>query len=217
MPLLNEEVQEQVRQQLTSLTSPVRLVVFTQEFECLYCAETRQLVEEVADLSDQLKAEVYDFVADEDVAKAHGVDKIPAVAVIGEQDYGIRFYGIPSGYEFMSLLEAIQGVAGGEVSLSKETLDYLAKLTDPVHMQVFVTPTCPYCPQSVVLAHQMALASPMVRADMVEAQEFPHLSNKYQVMGVPRTVINETAHIEGAAPESMVLEKLRELGAAEEE
>jgi len=79
-----------------------------------------------------------------------------------------------------------------------------------VHMQVFITPTCPYCSMAVVLAHQMAVASPMVRADMVEAMEFPQLAIKYQVMGVPRTVINETVHIEGAAPEAAVLEKLRE-------
>ena len=61
-----------------------------------------------------------------------------------------------------------------------------------------------------MMAHQMAIASPLVRADMVGAQEFPHLAIKYQVMGVPRTVINETTHIEGAAPEPMVLEKLQE-------
>jgi glutaredoxin-like protein len=191
--------------------------MFTQEFECQYCAETRQLVEEVADLSDQLEAEVYDFVADKDAVKEYGIDKIPAVAVIGEQDYGMRFYGIPSGYEFTSLLEAIRAAAGGEPDLSEETRAYLSELTDPVHIQVFVTPTCPYCPQAVVLAHHMALASPMVRADMIEAQEFPHLSTKYQVMGVPRTVINETTHIEGAAPEPMVLEKLQEAMASEGE
>jgi glutaredoxin-like protein len=191
--------------------------MFTQEFECQYCAETRQLVEEVAALSDRVTAEIYDFVADEEVATEYGIDKIPAVAVMGNQDHGIHFYGIPSGYEFTSLLEAIQAVSKGNPELSEETQSYLSKLVEPVHMQVFVTPTCPYCPQAVVLAHRMALASPMVRADMVEAQEFPYLSTKYQVMGVPRTVINETTHIEGAAPESMVLEKLREALAMERE
>jgi glutaredoxin-like protein len=138
------------------------------------------------------------------------VDKIPAVAVIGEDDYGIRFYGIPSGYEFTSLLEAVRMAATGQPDLSDETVEFLSSLSEPVHMQVFVTPTCPYCPQAVVLAHKMAIASPMVRADMVEAQEFPHLVTKYQVMGVPRTVINEATHVEGAAPEPMVLGKLRE-------
>jgi glutaredoxin-like protein len=217
MPLLNEEVKEQVKQQLADLAGPVRLVMFTQEFECQYCAETRQLVGEVAELSEQIAVEVYDFVEDKDRADELGVDKIPAVAVIGEEDYGIRFYGIPSGYEFTSLLEAIQTAAAGEPDLNEETLGVLSELSEPVHIQVFVTPTCPYCPQAVVLGHHMAVASPMVRADMVEAQEFPHLATKYQVMGVPRTVINESTHVEGAAPESMVLDKLREALVAEEE
>jgi glutaredoxin-like protein len=215
MPLLNAEIREQVEQQLADLGGPVRLVMFTQEFECQYCAETRQLVEEVSGLSDQLTAEIYDFVADEARAQELGVDKIPAVAVIGEEDYGIRFYGIPSGYEFTSLLEAVHIAATGQPDLSEETVEFLSSLSEPVHMQVFVTPTCPYCPQAVVLAHKMAAASPMVRADMVEAQEFPYLATKYQVMGVPRTVINEVAHVEGAAPEPMVLAKLREAMSAE--
>jgi glutaredoxin-like protein len=192
--------------------------MFTQEFECEFCAETRQLVEEVAQLSDQLTAEVYDFVTDKGEAEELEIDKIPAIAIIGAQDYGVRFYGIPSGYEFTSLLHAIRTVAAGKPELSEETTQALGEVTEPVHMQVFVTPTCPYCPGSVVLAHQLAVASPMVRADMVEATEFPHLATKYQVMGVPRTVINETTHIEGAAPEPMVLEKLREaLEGAEEQ
>lgn len=210
MPLLNDEIVEQVKEQLADLEGPVRLVMFTQTFECDYCAETRQLVEEVAQLSDQLTAEIYNFVTDEEKAKELGVDKIPAVAVIGAEDYGVRLYGIPAGYEFTSLIHAIQAVAAGEPDLSEEGIRALADLKEPVHMQVFVTPTCPYCPQAVVLAHQMAIASPMVRADMVEATEFPHLSIKYQVMGVPRTVINETTHIEGAAPEPMLLDKLQE-------
>ena len=210
MPLLDKEIADQIKQELADLAGPVRLVMFTQEFECQYCAETRQLVEEVAALSGQLTAEVYDFVTDKEKAEKLGVDKIPAVAVIGAEDYGVRFYGIPSGYEFTSLLHAIKLVAAGKPELSEETLQALAEIAEPVHMQVFVTPTCPYCPQAVVLAHHMAVASPMIRADMVEATEFPHLATKYQVMGVPRTVINETVHVEGAAPEPMVLEKLRE-------
>ena len=217
MPLLSSEIAEQVKQLLANLAGPVQLVVFTQEFECEFCAETRQLVEEVAQLSDQLTAVVYDFVNDEDKAEELSIDKIPAIAVIGAEDYGVRFYGIPSGYEFTSLLHAIRAVAAGKPELSEETLQALAEVTEPVHVQVFVTPTCPYCPPAVVLAHQMAIASSMVRADMVEATEFPHLSVKYQVMGVPRTVINETVHVEGAAPEPMVLEKLQEALAGAQE
>jgi glutaredoxin-like protein len=210
MPLLNDEIRQEVSKILAHLPGPVRLVMFTQELECQYCSETRQLVEEIAELSDQITAEIYDFQADRAKTEELGIDKIPAIAVIGAQDYGIRFYGIPSGYEFTSLLQAIVSVAAGKPDLSDATLRVLAGIQKPVHIQVFVTPTCPYCPQAVILAHQMAIASPMIRADMVEAIEFPHLAMKYQVMGVPRTVINETVHIEGAAPESIVVAKLQE-------
>jgi glutaredoxin-like protein len=210
MPLLNDEIRQEVSKILADLPGPVRLVMFTQEFECEYCTETRQLVEEVAELSDRITAEIYDFQADRAKAEELGIDKIPAIAVIGAQDYGVRFYGIPSGYEFASFLHAIQSVAAGKPELSDATLRVVAGIQKPVHIQVFVTPTCPYCPQAVMLAHQLAIASPLIRADMVEAMEFPHLAVKYQVMGVPRTVINETVHIEGAAPESHVVAKLQE-------
>ena len=210
MPMLEDEIREQVTAFFSELDGAVRLVLFTQESDCHYCPETRQLVEEIAGLSDQLAVEVYDFVADGEKAGEMKIDKIPAIAVLGAEDYGVRFYGIPSGYEFTSLLHAIRLVADGSNELSEATLQVLADLKEPVHMQVFVTPTCPYCPQAVTLAHRMAIASPMVRADMVEATEFPELSMSYEVMGVPRTVINETVHIEGAAPEPLIVSKLQE-------
>ncbi|NLF02582.1 MAG: glutaredoxin [Anaerolineales bacterium] len=217
MPVLNQEIADQVRAHLADLSGSVRLVVFTQEFECQYCTETRQLAEEIAELSDRISVEVYDFTQDKEKATELGIDKIPAIAVIGAQDYGVRFYGIPAGYEFASLLQALKTVASGQTSLADETLRTLQQLEAPVHIQVFVTPTCPYCQTSVILGHQMAVASPMVRADMVEATEFPHLAMKYQVMGVPRTVINETVHIEGAVPEQVVLARMQEAVVAAQE
>jgi len=123
------------------LVNPVRLVMFTQEFECEYCAETRQLVEEIAQLSPKITAEIYNFVTDKPQAEKYQVDKIPAIALIGQKDYGIRFYGIPSGYEFSTLLEDIVDVSQGESGLSEASKKALATLTKPVHIQVFVTPT----------------------------------------------------------------------------
>jgi glutaredoxin-like protein len=149
------------------------------------------------------------------VADLYGIDKIPAIAILRtedgtDRDYGIRFYGIPSGYEFSSIIEDIIGVSKGESGLKPKSKQVLAELTEPVHFQVFVTPTCPYCPQAVRLAHQFAMESDLVTADMVEAIEFPHLANKYNVYGVPRTVINESFFQEGAVPEPMMLAKLLE-------
>lgn len=212
MPLMDDNTREQVREMLSELTGPVKLLIFTQQFECQMCAETRQIAEEVAEPSDKITVEVRDLVADETLAQQYAIDKIPAIAVLGadDRDYAIRFFGIPSGYEFMSLLESIKLVSKGELHLSDETRAYLDALEGELHLQVFVTPTCPYCPRAVILAHELAYASDKVKADMVEANEFPHLSMKYNVMGVPRTVINEEAFLEGAAPEAMLIAKVQE-------
>lgn len=214
MPLLKDKDRQYLAEQFEALPAPVKLIVFTQEFECYYCAETRQIAEELAALADDITLEVYDFVADKEIAEQYKVDKIPATVVMrgGQQpeDYGIRYYGIPSGYEFSSLIEDIKLVAAGESGLSTQTKEWAAALAEPVHLQVFVTPTCPYCPQAVILAHQLAMESDYIRADMIEATEFPDLSMKYQVMGVPRTVINEDGHLEGAAPEAMLLARLQQ-------
>jgi len=218
MALLKEEDRNHLIEQFKSLESPVKIVVFTQKMECQYCKETRMIGEELAALSDKISLEVYDFEDDQEIAETYNVDKIPATIIMagGDQprDYGIRYYGIPSGYEFSSLIEDIMMISSGESGLSAATKDVLGKLEEPVHLQVFVTPTCPYCPQAVLLAHKLAFESDKVKADMVEAIEFPHLSMKYQVQGVPRTVINETVHQEGAAPEAMLLAKLKEAVAA---
>jgi glutaredoxin-like protein len=218
MALLREEDRNHLIEQFKSLESSVKIVVFTQKMECQYCKETRMIGEELAALSDKISLEVYDFEDDKEIAETYNIDKIPATIIMtgGDQprDYGIRYYGIPSGYEFSSLIEDIMMISSGESGLSAATKDVLAKLEKSVHLQVFVTPTCPYCPQAVLLAHKLAFESDKVKADMVEAIEFPHLSMKYQVQGVPRTVINETVHQEGAAPEAMLLAKLKEAVAA---
>jgi len=213
MPLLDEKTRNDVSALLADLASPVKIALFTQAIECQYCKETREIVEEIASLSDWITVEVLDFEADRDRATSYQVDKIPAIVMLGkdDQDYGVRFYGIPSGYEFSSLLHDIKAIAAGPTlsELSSETLDYLEQLEQDIHLQVFVTPTCPYCPRAVILAHALAIASDRIRADMVEATEFPHLSMKYNVMGVPRTVINETQFAEGAVPEHMLLDQLQ--------
>jgi glutaredoxin-like protein len=214
MALLQEKDRAYLQEKFSTFQQPVKIVMFTQEVECQYCQETREISQELAGLSDKISLEVYDFVKDKEVAEHYHIDKIPAIVLLKEgdqpKDYGIRYYGIPGGYEFSSLVEDIIMIATGESGLSEATKKELARLATPLHLQVFVTPTCPYCPQAVVLAHKLAFESELIQADMVEAIEFPHLSMKYEVRGVPRTVINETVHIEGAAPEQMLMAKVQE-------
>ncbi len=141
MALLNEEIRKDVAGMLADIPTPVTLKVFTQEADCQYCKETRGLVEEVAALSDNISVEVYDFEADKLAAAELGIDKVPAVAVVGAKDYGVRLYGIPSGYEFGTLIEDIKMVSAGESGLSEATRKMVAGLTQPVRIQVFTTPT----------------------------------------------------------------------------
>ena len=209
MPMISDRDKKAVGERLAKLASPVRLVVFTQEMECQYCRETRELVEELAALSDKIQVEVRDFVKDEAEAKKLSVDKIPAIAVLDGKgkDHGIRLYGIPAGYEFISLLESIEMVAKGESGLSTAGKEKIKSIKRPLDLQVYVTPTCPYCPRAVVLAFRLAMESPNVTASMVEATEFPHLANKYGVSGVPHTVIGDSEQpMIGAYPEAAALE-----------
>jgi alkyl hydroperoxide reductase subunit AhpF len=119
----------------------VKLIHFTQELNLEYGLETRQLLEELAALSDQVSLEVHNFQLDHDHVAEYGVDKVPATVVRNSKDYGIRFYGLPAGYEFANLLEAIQSVSSGESGLSEESKEKLRQINQPVHLEVFVTPT----------------------------------------------------------------------------
>jgi glutaredoxin-like protein len=141
MALLNEKIRKEVRAALADVKQPVTLKVFTQTFECQYCKETRELVEEVAALSQNISVEVYDFLEDSKVAESYAIDKVPAVAIVGKKDYGIRIYGIPAGYEFGMLIEDIKLVSAGDSALMPETRAMVAKLTKPIRIQVFSTPT----------------------------------------------------------------------------
>ncbi|MGC9521261.1 MAG: protein disulfide oxidoreductase [Anaerolineae bacterium] len=209
MALLNDEILQNVKEMLADLPREVKLTVFTDDQNCEYCTEIVQLVNEVAATSDKVVVEQFEIHEHVDQAEAMNIPRAPAIAITGERDYGLRFFGIPSGYEFSTLLHGIQRASHGTSELDASVKEYLASLSKPVEFQVFVTPTCPYCPRAAVLAMEMAVESELVNADVVEAAEFPDLANQYNVMGVPLNVINDQERIEGAAPPNMVVDAIR--------
>ena len=200
MALLSDRDRKQIQARLAEMEEPVRLIHFTQELNCDSCEPTQRLLKEVAALSEKLTLEVHNFALEKEEAARFGVDKVPATIVANEKDHGIRLYGLPAGYEFAVLLEDILDVSRGRTGLDAEMRGRLHTLARPVHLQVFVTPTCPYCPGAARLAHQLALESDLVTADMIEAAEYPDLVVKYEVQGVPKTIVNEVHAIEGAQP-----------------
>ena len=207
MSLIPDEHREHLRIELDEkLEKPVKIIMFTQEVECQFCMQTRQLINELAALNDKIKVEIYDFLKDSEKAKEYGVDKVPAIVIVSEKDYGIRFYGIPYGYELQTLLEGVINVSKGRTDVSEETKKKLGEIKTPVHIQVFVTLTCPYCSIAASIAYKFAMENDLIKADVIEASEFPHLALKYGVMGVPKTVINEKTEFVGVLPEDLFLE-----------
>jgi glutaredoxin-like protein len=188
------------------LIDPVKIVNFTQEIECRYCSETRKLAQEIAALSDKVTVEVYDFMADGGKAKELGITRIPALAILGKKDYGVRIYGIPYGYELQTLIDAVINVSIGKTDLTDKTKQILADVNTPVHIQVFVTLTCPHCPAAAAIAHKLAIESDMIKSDVIESSEFPDMAMKYNVIGVPKVVINEKIDFVGEFNEDLFAE-----------
>ena len=141
MQLISDEDANTIKERLKELVNPVRLVHFTQELNLEYGLEAKQLLDELAALSENLSVEVFNFLLDKEKAAEYSVDKVPATVVRDGRDFGIRFYGLPAGYEFANLLDAIVSVSKGDSGLSPASRERLAKIATPVHLQVFVTPT----------------------------------------------------------------------------
>ena len=154
MGLLKDSDREQLRTQLEQLQNPVKLVFFTQALDCDYCPLTQQLLEEVIGLSDKLKLQIYNFNIDKDRVFEYKIARVPAIALVRvetrmkdgveetvDRDYGIRFYGVPAGFEFASLLGDILDVSSGDSGLNEQSKTALAQLKEPVHLQIFTTPT----------------------------------------------------------------------------
>ncbi|UCD26867.1 MAG: FAD-dependent oxidoreductase, partial [Candidatus Bathyarchaeota archaeon] len=198
--VIDDESRKELRKILKNLVNPVKLLYFTQEYACPSCVQQKHLLEELTSLSEKFELQVYDFVSDSNIAKSYGIERVPATVVVGEHDYGIRFYGLTAGYEFTSLLESILMVSTGLSGLDPQLESLVKSVKEDVHIKVFVTLTCPYCPKMVHAADQFALANEKIRADMIEVSQFPELAQRYEVTGVPKTVINERHSFEGALP-----------------
>jgi len=209
MSLIPDEQRDRIKSELAEkLANPVRVIMFTQAMECKFCADTKQLIYELAELNDKIQAEVHDFVADTQLAQQYGVNKIPAIVIRSEKDYGIRFYGFPYGYEFQTLMETLASVSRGQTNLSEQTKQKLREIKIPINIKVFTTLTCPHCPTAAAMAHKFAIENNLITAEAIDANEFSDMAIKYGVMGVPKIVVNEKIEFVGALPEDMFLEQV---------
>jgi glutaredoxin-like protein len=200
--------QELLREKFSrELASRVRIDFFTQKESsllvpgrqpCQQCKPTRQMLAELAALTDMISLRQHIFEEDKQAVAQYQVERIPAIVLHGGDERWLTYYGLPGGYEFVTLIETIVDISRGTNYLSADIRKRLGKLKHDVRIQVFVTPACPHCPQMARLAYHLALESPCIRAEVIEASEFPELSQRYQVRAVPTTVIDDKTSFAGA-------------------
>ena len=219
--LISEQDKTQLRRTFRKdLKRQVQLRLFTQKQslltipgrECPYCPQTELLMEELAGLTPKIALETVDFYGQPDIAREQEVTRIPAIVLSADETARVKFYGAPMGYEMATIVEDIKTISRGVSPLSMDSRKKLRQLNQDVHVQVFVTPTCTFCPAMARLAHALALESPRVKSDVIEIQEFPALGQAYGVRSVPLTVINEHIRFTGAVTETQFMERVLEAG-----
>lgn len=219
MPLLDDEVRTQVEQVLAPLEHEVELLVYTAgklivpgRDEPGQQEATLQLLREVAATNDKITVTERPLAGDAEAAAA-GITLTPTTVFRrkGEQRNNLRFVGLPSGYEFSTLLETIMMIGGAGPEI-EGALQQVSEVDADVRLRTFVTPTCPYCPKAVITAFRFALANPRITAEGIEATEFPTLSNGYRISGVPDTIVEgapgsgvKATRVLGAQPEDEFL------------
>ena len=202
------------------LKADVRLRLYTQRpsviaipgRDCRYCPQTQQVMEELASLSPKLVLETVDFITEAEAARTAEVSRIPAIELGPETGKSLRYYGLPLGYQLPVLIESVKALSRGNTRLSVNARKQLRRINRPVHLQVFVTPNSETSAGMALLAHSMAVENNNVRADVIEAEEFPDLARRYGLRQVPLTIINEITSVAGMVSESELLEKVLLVG-----
>lgn len=210
MGIMDEHVKQMATDKLKALKDAVKITFFKPENGCEMCGPIEELIDEVIAINPKITKEVLAFEKNSAKAKEVGVDKAPAL-VMSNKSLVIHFFGFPGGYEFETFLNDLVDLSKGGPELSSDIISQVRKIDFPVHMQVFVTPQCPYCAGAVKVAHDFAMLNHKIKGDAIEVMEFQALGQKYQIMSVPKTIINEKIHVIGTYPPDALLKKIMEL------
>lgn len=207
MSMFNEEIKGQLQEVFNGMKEDVTIALFTKAGECDSCPETEGYMEEIEALSDRIHLKKYDINTNSELAKDYNIQMTPSIALLDskEQYRGLKFNGIPGGHEINSFIPALLEMsgAGGEVP---EGLKARAEaISKPVNIKVFVTLGCPHCPEAVQKAQKLALMNDNIDAEMIEAQTFSEISDKFSVSSVPKIIINDSIEFLGNQPFEMFL------------
>ncbi len=199
------------------LLGPVKIDYFTQKEldivvpgrePCATCKPTGQMLRELAALSDLISLRVHIFDEEREEAAKFGVERIPGIVLRGRDTASMKVYGMPAGTEFPTFLDSISDVSCKAVMLSPESVKALRKVKEDLRVKVFVAPMCLYSPGPARAAFQLSIVNPRVKAEVIQADEFPALAQRYEVKAVPLTVIEDRIAVVGAVPEKGLVEQV---------
>lgn len=213
MKMLNNELQNQLKEVFNTLENDVTIALFTDGSDCNSCPETTDFMKELTALNDKLHLTIYSTIDNPDLAKQYNVQMVPSLVLLDANNHynGIKFNGIPAGHEINSFIPALLEVSGATSELPNDITTAIKNIDTPINIKVFVTLGCPHCPGAVQKAHKIALMNDQIDAEMIEAQTFMDISNKFNVSGVPKIVINDTYELVGNQPIQAFLNEIKKV------
>jgi glutaredoxin-like protein len=209
--IFNKEVLKQMKEGLDKIKNPIKIVTFVESGKPL-CDEVVSMMMQVAALNDKITFIEYNLIKNSDLAEKYGIDKVPGTTILAESEpTGIKFYGIPSGHEINSLLFALLESSGVSIPLENKVADTIKQINKKINIKVFVSLQCPHCPKAVMTAYKIALLNKNIDAEMIQANLYSDLSNKFGISSVPRIFFNDSDDLLGVQPIEMFIEKLKKI------
>ncbi len=212
MGILSQEDSDYLKKEFEKITNNIIIEFFSTDNKdkSEQCDNIREIMAEIMGLTDKISLNEFNVDKDKEKAEKYNIKMAPVLIFNNKNNRNIKFYGVPSGYEFSSLIEDIMDLGTGKIDFDEGIEDKVKAIDKHVNIMVFVTPTCPYCPAAVRTAHKFAMINHKISADMIESYEFPEIADKFKVQGVPRVIINEKDGFEGALEQEKFLEKIIE-------
>lgn len=199
-----------VEEKFRSLKDNVKLVLFSRETDCAHCNEIKTIMKQLASASNKVTFESYSYLDNLDSKNEYRIFAVPALAIIGAKDYGIRYYGCPKGNELYNFLDDIIKVSNGVSKLDPEIQNKLSSLGKPINLKIFISPNCPYSLPAAKFSLNLVIACDEISVDIIHADEFYDLAEKYYLRGIPLTVVNEKKSFYGALDEHEYVRKIFE-------
>jgi len=203
--ILSDSDKTELNKYLVNMDGNVEILLFTSENSCFSCSKTETLMKELDQLSNKISLKIYDLEEDNKMATKYDIELVPAIVIIGREDYGIKHYGFPGGKEFLPLLETIVYSSMPQPQVDEQLAKKLNAIENPVEVKVFVSPTCPSCPDMVRIANSYSIISDKISTVIIMSNEFERYSETYKISAVPTTIINDNFKKEGYMNEEIFI------------